>query len=148
MTVERRNPLPAGRYWVDIFEPQRVAFETWRAVNKDSVKVEVTETHGSNPPREFFIFNVVERVAVPGGTTTIEIPVQWDSVTFGFPSVAGRDIKSSADTVTRPDLPKDATDQISDALDSIGSFGKAVAIGGLAVGAAFLIGKLVEGRRK
>lgn len=144
MTVERRNPLPGGRYWIDIFDSKRSAFETWAAVNKDSVHVEVTESHDTNPPRDFYIFTVAERVAVPGGTGTIAVPVQWDAATFGFPTIAGPEIKSSADTVSRPDLPKDATDQISDGLDSIGSLGKSVVVAGIFVGVAILLAKLAD----
>lgn len=147
MTLERRNPLPAGRYWIDVADPRRTDFTTWLAVNKDSVHVTNTEASEGPPASDFYIFTVAESVSVPGGTGTINVPVQWDAVSFGFPTVAGPEVQSKADTRSAPDLPKDATDQLSDALDSVGSFGKAVAIGGLAVAAAYLIGKLLEGRK-
>lgn len=148
MTEERRNPLPAGRYWLFVSEPNRIAFETWRTVNAASVKVEVTESEtNTDPPTEFFIFNTVESVPVPGGTGTIAVPLEWDAKAFGFPSIAGPDVHSSADVTRAPPLPKDATDQISDALDEVGSFGKAVGVGLFAVGAVWLIGKFLEGRK-
>ncbi len=148
MTEQRQNPLPAGRYWLFVSEPHRAAFESWRAVNAASVKVEVTESEtNTTPPTEFFIFNTVERVPVPGGTGSIAVPLEWDAKMFGFPSIAGPEVHSSADVTKAPPLPKDATDQISDALDSVGSFGKAVGAGALAVGLAWLVGKFLEGRK-
>lgn len=143
MTEMRQNPLPAGRYWVFVSKPHSAAFETWRAINKDSVHVEVTEA--TEPA--FFIFTVAESVKVPGGTSTITIPVQWDANTFGFPSVAGPEVKSSSDVTQAPDLPKDPTDQLSDTLDGIGSLGKALGVGVAAVLGAYLIGKFLEGRK-
>lgn len=148
MTVERRNPLPAGRYWIMVFDDKRQKFVDWRTINKDSVFVEATESfiEGEQHPHDFYIFRVSESVKVPGGTGTISVPVTWDATTFGFPTVAGPNVKSSADTVQAPDLPKDATDQLNDALESAGGLGKSVVIGAVFVGVAILLAKLADKR--
>ena len=67
MAIERRNPLPPGRYWVDVFDRigtagafkgqnEQQAFRNWLRAFAATVKVEVTETHDTDPPRDFYVF--------------------------------------------------------------------------------------------
>jgi len=117
--MQRKNPLPPGRYWQDIFEDQWSAFDAWLTQNADKVHVEENETHipegdekGGNitgiaagaKARHFYIFTVLS-------------PVMWDQKHWGFPTVAGPAVKSSEDTVQRPELPRDLTDQLPSARD-------------------------------
>ena len=112
--LERRNPLPPGRYWQDIFAPNFDAFHAWLVANKESVHVEVAQSFSGKEPemnipnaidREFYIF-------------TVSDPVTWDQTHWGFPTLAGKNVTTSDDTVQRPPKEKDILDQVSDALPS------------------------------
>jgi hypothetical protein len=112
--MERRNPLPPGRYWQDIFQSNWDAFHAWLATNKDSVHVDTTESFDSaaapdmssqTQAREFYIF-------------TVSVPVQWDQTHWGFPTIADAGVKSSADTVDRPPPELNPLDALSNALPS------------------------------
>lgn len=106
MAVERRNPLPPGRYWVDVFDRvalsgpfagtnEQQSFREWLKAFSFTLHVEATETHDSDPPRDWYLFRV-------------EQPTPW--LGPGFPTIATPDVKSSADTVQRPDPEKDPLD--------------------------------------
>lgn len=133
MTVERNtNPLPDGRYWVELSDPARAKFDAWRADNKDGVKIETTESdEEASPPWSFYIFNVKNRVPVPGGTVSMNIPVVWDAKSFGFPTIAPPNVKTRADAIQAPELPKDGTQTVSDLLGAPGAGGL---LGGLESG--------------
>lgn len=107
MALERRSPLPAGMYWLDVLGDNRIAFAAWRTAHGADVKVRGTE---SFPEREWLKFEVLR-------------PVAWDAKQFGFPNIirAGEAIDSSADTVQRPDPEKDPLDKLGDELSSAGS---------------------------
>lgn len=131
--LERRNPLPVGSYWIDVFGSKIPAFDAWRtAFSPTGVKTRVTESFpatDTQPARNWYKFDVTD------------IPPPWDAVTFGFPTIADASIQSSADTVQRPDLPLDPLDKLSNWLE--GATGIAgdtlkVAIPVLGVGALIL----------
>ncbi len=148
MALEKNtNPLPDGRYWVDVFDPHREAFNGWLADNKDSVRVENTESdESSNPAQSFYLFSVKNHVQVPGGTSTIFVPVNWDAKTFGFPTIAPPNVKSKADTVQKPDLPPDGLDGLGNALGSGGLMAgleSGLKIAGYGIGAWLLL-KLIS----
>lgn len=103
MTVQRQtNPLPAGRYWLDVVEVpegQIADFEAWARDSGSLVRVEHTEEHdadGGTPKRAFFIF----RVSAPGAV--------FDAQRFGFPNIATDDVRTEQDTST-----------VRDALDAV-----------------------------
>lgn len=131
MGIERRNPVPPGRYWIDIFESGFSAWQTWLASNRSTVRVESTEEHpaaGDAPARQFFIFSV-------------SAPILWpENRGLGLPSIADPGVSSSADTVVRPPPPGGVIDQLGDAVDSISSGVKTVVVvvGGLAIAIAAL----------
>jgi hypothetical protein len=111
--LERRNPLPVGRYWLDVFGPNIATFTAWTRANP-TVKVvsseffsEVTGLVG----QEFDVgpFNLPDapQTAVPTEPTTVAPKRQWtlfdvdaptafDSITFGAPTV----VKQSASVST------------------------------------------------
>lgn len=122
--LERRNPLPAGRYWKDIFEADAEAFRAWLKDHGDTVKVRTTETITGEPSRDWYLFEVTA-------------PTMWDGP--GYPDVATTAVQTSADTVQRPDPEKDPLDKL-DATDPLG-FGKAVPwiIAGVAAVAAIAV---------
>jgi hypothetical protein len=127
--IVKAQRIPGGRYWVDVFEHNRVAFDAWVdwAVKRDLATIETTE---SFEDRAFVIFVVDEASAPwPGDEPMPAV------------NLAGPGIKTSADTVQRPDPPKDGASQIGDMIGRIGS--------GLLVGAVVLgvVGILVSARR-
>jgi len=104
--LERRNPVPPGRYWLDVFPPNIATITAWTRANKGAVRVVSTEFFDSTPPRQWLMFDVLE-------------PVPFDQLTFGFPTVVKQaasvakdgkpidtKVKASSDTA---DLGKDAS---------------------------------------
>jgi len=108
VALERRNPLPPGRYWQDIFAKQEPAWLKWWSHNAQPggpVVVEKAEVYwadplrsgewlpdalkpanaGTIPDRRWFLFRV-------------EQPVDWPAVDMGFPTIADETIQTSADT--------------------------------------------------
>lgn len=121
--MERTNPLPAGRYWVDVFAPQEDAFQAWLQKNKANVAVTTTETFDpidGYPGRVWRLFEV-------------SAPVTWEGP--GFPTIAGADVQTAADTVQRPDPQKDPLDKLSDYGANVGTTAKAIlwVVGGVVV---------------
>lgn len=125
MAIERRRPLPAGRYWLDVFDEDRAAWETWSTAMKNVGRLKITHTEsfpeiGDSKAHDFIIF-------------------ETDAETIGWPeevgplSVAGPNIQSSADTVDRPEPMPEVIDQIATTTGSIVSTGKTIFTVGLGV---------------
>jgi hypothetical protein len=115
---ETQNPLPAGRYWVDVFAPDADAFGAWLSSNKATVKVRTTEHFDSDPVRDWYLFDV-------------SVPTPWHGP--GFPEIATADVTSSSDTVQRPDpVPSFAT-QVEEMMKSTKDAAKATAWLGIAL---------------
>ena len=123
MPIERRNPLPKGRYWVDIIDRKGevLAFEFWLIKNAAKLKLLKREDKGtttfstdySGIRYSFFLFDVLE-------------PVEWPrNKGWGFPSIAQSEfqptapkIEKSEDTGVRPKVPgplESLTEALSDA---------------------------------
>jgi hypothetical protein len=105
--IERRNPLPVGKYWVDVFEKDQAAFRAWLTANRGSVQAQTTESFPANeggPARDWYLFSVTA-------------PVTWNGP--GFPTIAGPGVQTSADTAERPQPEKDPTDKLSDYLKKL-----------------------------
>jgi len=127
MAVERRNPLPVGRYWVDILDPPKsttshiLLFDAWLAGNRDKVALRRKEERGttlwsldySGVRDNWYLFDVLE-------------PVEWPRDRgFGFPTIAqsptapkAPKVETSADTVQRPPEPS-ISDDFSRLFDDI-----------------------------
>jgi len=156
-TLEKRVPLPAGRYWVDIFGKNIPVAQAWFKAFKDlGVHVETTEHfQATELPniREWYLFTY---------TPTNGVPVTWDD-TLGYPTIADKSVKSSGDTVSGADLPLDPLDELSNWINSteqklggsLGAVAKVVpyaVLGGLAFGGYYLLkelgilGKVKSGR--
>ena len=169
MSLERRNPVPKGLYWIDVFDPNREAFAEWRAKNAGSVKVRVVESFGPSPSplkafaKEAWVFApagpvglaiaAVARATDDSGVSRdwvlfeVLSPVQFDQRRFGFPTIADASIRASDDTVQRPDPEPD----ITDTLPTTGEIGAGVksAVGGLTLiaGVAVLAALLLAARK-
>lgn len=94
----KTDPLPPGRYWIDIFGTEDVqTFTAWHAFNSAFVKIEKTEHYEPN----------AEAGAPEGGDFVIfvvsEQPVAWGMAPkLGWPSTAGSNVQSAADTIQAP----------------------------------------------
>jgi hypothetical protein len=96
MAMQRKNPLPPGRYWIFIQKQSLDIFELWLKKNADVVTVEKREDSGGmrpflNPNESYFIFNVKEASIWPRGV--------------GFPNIADAETKQASDVVQRPPPP-------------------------------------------
>lgn len=135
--LEKSNPLPVGRYWIDVFEAKKSVWDAWLATANiasdptsytgpsDRVQVEKIEYYEpfeddgkEYPGRYWILFKVVQ--PTPWGTLMAE--------QIGWPNTAPVNIQTSDDTVQKPD-PNDAR---TDWLPDVGPLGK-IAIGGTAL---------------
>lgn len=110
MTQERRNPLPAGKYWVDVFEPDWAMFQDWVSRNTGIMKVLTTQEFDSEPKRIWYLFQVT------GGKSGEFLPI-WDGP--GFPTIADSSINSSEDTSTLKDSIAETDKQTAETWDKL-----------------------------
>lgn len=99
--VERTNPLPAGRYWIDVFAPDTDTFNAWLSSNTATIKVISTQHFDANsggPPRDWILFQVTA-------------PTPWHGP--GFPTIADASVTSSDDTAQKPP-PSTPSDMVPD----------------------------------
>ena len=97
MALEKREPLPVGRYWVDAFGDDAVdALTAWTARNAGNINVEQEQRSPgeagpfTNPVPSMFLLWEVKK------------PTPW-GLKFSWPTRAGADVKSQTDTVQRPE---------------------------------------------
>lgn len=105
--IERRNPLPAARYWVDVFAPDAEAFGAWLSSNAATVHVRTTEHFDAidgAPSRDWVLFDV-------------NAPTPWSGP--GLPTIAQAGVTSSSDTATRPDPPPSLATELEQGAHSI-----------------------------
>lgn len=147
--VLRTNPIPAGRYWVDVFGVRIPAAAAWfKGMSGLGVHVDATEHFPATEVpevRDWYLFTYKP----VGG-----VPVIWDQNTFGFLSIAGPEVKSSADTAQTPALPLDPLDELETFAQSVGSIvgitSKAGAIAltaGLFLGAGYALIEYLKGKK-
>lgn len=159
MAVERRNPLPAGVYWQDFWDPpvggnSIAAAQEWFRENKNYVQGLKTVYHGPgrDPLVEFVTGSLVTinpllaKIAaeLPGSGRArawilfkVRSPVLWPSTKFGFPTIA-TEAAEEGDTVQRPDPEKDVADVIPTVEEMAAASKAAVKSGGkiIAIAAA------------
>lgn len=113
MAFERRSPLPIGRYWLDVIDQpagKMNDFSEWALANAQKVSLETTEEKSDETPaRLFVIFNVLE-------------PVFFPARNFGFANIATPDIKTSDDTVSKPDVKEPTAADLAGGLATFGKF--------------------------
>ncbi len=133
--LERDNPVPPGRYWVDIFGLNIPSAAAWfKAMSGLGVHVDATETFPAMTvpeTRNWYLFTVKAN----------PVPVVWDQPRYGFLTVAGPEVKSSADTAQTPALPLDPLDELETFAQSIGSMvGVTSKAGAIALTAGLFLG--------
>jgi hypothetical protein len=133
MTIERRRPLPAGRYWVDIFERDRPQWAAWISVqqNAGNAKVEATEHFPGDESKD-----LEERDWVLFVTTAETV---WPDADMGLaPNIAGKDVHSSTDTIDRPPPEPDPLERLERMGDTL--VRGVMTAGAVAVGVLVLVG--------
>jgi len=112
MTMQRKNPVPAGRYWIDVFQQKIPMFESWLARNKDLITVEQRtpfgEVYGFSAYRVWYLFTVK---STPG-------PIFPQRI-FGYPTFADAQIKTADDTAKLPPPVPGPGTMIADFFDDI-----------------------------
>lgn len=119
MAIERSNPIPVGRYWVDATSPVAVQqFANWAQAHAASVKIEKVDDEDSpisvwsTRKTAFCIFRVTSPT------------LRWGILTggLGLPNIAGSKVQRRTDIEPPPAEPKtpldDMADSISNALSS------------------------------
>jgi len=124
MALERRNPLPAGRYWINVIGDKFFIMEGWLKAVAPFVHVEnqhLTPATGFDPtsgpfghsgppllPGPDVIANSTPQIMWYLFTTSKALP--WVGPVLGFPNIAPGSVTSEADTVDRPPVPKGPLD--------------------------------------
>lgn len=146
--LERKSPLPVGRYWQDIFEKQARDWSEWvlPKLEAGTVKIVREEFFRADPlrsgewlpdvlrpgtgeirERSWFLFDVLS-------------PVDWPATKLGFPTIATPDVKTSADTAINPPGPTP--------LEEIGDAVKGVTTPLIVLGSLFLGFKILQAFKK
>lgn len=113
----RTNPLPVGRYWIDIFPDGIADWVGWSGGNLATVSVEKTELYeGTSKIAEWlgWIYPWVPTPTNPDKTVlpdrvwvifNVSAPTEWTIAgSVGWPSTAPKGvIETSDDTVQKPD---------------------------------------------
>lgn len=144
MALERRRPLPAGRYWLDVMPATKEKWDMWRAAmaNVESVKVETTEHF----PAQTGIPGVPDTLERDFVIFTLTAPnVAWQVVGLPSPTIAPKSVTTSADTGDVPPPEPGPLEQLGQAAAGIGSSAK-VGIG-VGVAAVIVIGAIAIFRR-
>lgn len=95
MALERRQPLPAGRYWIDTGGQRTIVLAGWLQTYQTIglAKVERSEGYGIEAkPQLWTLFRTSQ-------------PLVWPGAFLGYPTIATDDVHSKADTVKRPPKP-------------------------------------------
>ncbi len=79
--MERRNPLPQGIYWIDVFTPHVRDFQGWMKEHRDTVHAKESSTY-SDPEGVFVKFEVTS-------------PTPWNGP--GYPTISSQ-AQTQADT--------------------------------------------------
>jgi hypothetical protein len=95
--LERRNPIPTGRYWIDAMGNAAIdKLDAWLVANKATLRLATSEYDPgeagafTNPmPAQFVIFEVLSPTPANG------LPA--------YPNVATPSVQTRADTVQRPE---------------------------------------------
>lgn len=150
--LERRNPLPAGRYWQDIFSQQFSAFDDWLARNRDTLDL---------LKEEYFAPTGIEILKDPSDPTKVggrdlgqaerkwvlfEIiePTKWEGP--GLPTIADDGVNSSTDTERPTDEIVPGPFDPGGAFNGFGGVAGSLALGFGAVLAAGLVLQALIGR--
>lgn len=133
------NPLPAGRYWIDLIGAERIArfgggVEGLNEAHPGLIRIVSATRHLANEAKDYAespdltgdLVKLWESLAGSIEDTPerdwvlfeVIAPAIWDFDAMGVPTVAGPNIKSESDTGQRPAPEADITTQIQNAAKS------------------------------
>lgn len=111
MAMERRDPVPVGRYWLYVKKEELGTWQDWAHANAPNVAVVATETQFATP--DGWIWAATPEAALPGTDGIIKdargewilfdvrAPVPW--VKLGLPTiVTDPNVRSTTDVITAP----------------------------------------------
>lgn len=103
MALERRQPLPPGRYWINVIgKPHELLFQGWALAFRDHVRFEKDElTPEIGPPVPMPGAPIV-RPQVHWYLFTTDTPLVWLGPSLGFPNIAGPEVQKMDDTIQAP----------------------------------------------
>lgn len=117
MPLERSNPLPPARYWVNVPPESTADFDQWLQANAANLHVDSTS-------------------ALDGGWNwvlfTATAPVPWNGP--GLPDIADASVRTYADTITSPPV----TDPASSLVSTLETDARYLAIGAFALLALYV----------
>ena len=134
--LERKNPLPVGRYWVDVPGSYLGTFQAWLADRQEQIHVDATgERQASGTLTS-------PGVSITWYAFTVKSPVPWFGP--GTPTIADSSITSIDDTVSRPPPPPSFIDQMFGASGTVPTIAKYALWGGAAVLGGVALWKLFQ----
>jgi len=135
MKLERRNPIPPGRYWIDVVGKENIAdFGAWILEMQGAVRLVTSqEETEADPPTLWALFEVPE-----GRSPFI------DQQKFGFPTTAPEGVSSREDTEVGPEDDDDAASDIGKAVKVLSVVGVVLA----ATIGIYLLTAWTEGKRR
>lgn len=120
MALERRNPLPAGIYWIDVANVKAKDLHRWRTANKATVRV-IKTREDQDLGFTWLLFEV-------------STPTPWaDARVFGFPNIAEKGKDTEFVAAFSPS--KNVLDQIADAAPRPETFSKLLWVGAFGLAA-------------
>jgi hypothetical protein len=121
MSLERRQPLPPGRYWIDVVgKPHDLIFKGWALGFRDHVHFESEDLTPELGPVVPSPGAPVVRPQVHWYLFNTDAPLVWLGPALGFPTIATPDVKTKADTANRPPAPAGFFDGFS--FDGAGAY--------------------------
>jgi hypothetical protein len=123
MAVERRDPVPIGRYWIFLKTDELDAWQTWVHDNAGKVFVVSSETQITIPDGGILWAtrpdaSIIKDAQGEWILFDVRQPVKW--IGFGFPTiVTDPNVRSSSDVMTAP-APETGGDVVS-VLESVKS---------------------------
>lgn len=121
MALERRQPLPPGRYWIDVVgKPGDLIFKGWALAFRDHVHFESEDLTPELGPVVPSPGAPVVRPQVHWYLFNTDTPLVWLGPSLGFPTIATPDIHTKADTAKRPAVEPGFFDGFS--FDGLGAY--------------------------
>lgn len=147
--LEKRDPLPLGRYWLDVYD-----FDTWNEWLAAHGKPLIVPDLGINVPQSVIVDKTTDIPAdeangYPEGSwvlfRVVDHPTPWGNdmaKKLGWPDIAGPEIQGIEDTVQRPPPEANPLDNLT--ASKLGWIPWVVG-GGVAVVGLVALAKLVRG---
>jgi hypothetical protein len=142
MAVEKRDPLPPGRYWVTLHPEEIETWYAWVERNRPNVHVINNEVQTVTP--DSFIWavtpfgEVIKEAKAYWIVFEVKAPVAW--IGFGYPTIAGPRIESTTDVIQAPEAEPGVIDRVEATLSATQSL--------ITFGAVLWLGSLVFGRKR